>query len=98
MITREEAYQKAKHHIEARAPVEIVIPEDEIEDHGWCWVFYYNSRAAIETGDWRKGLIGNAPRVVVKETGDMYVTGTAYPVEYFLEEIRQGRKRPIDDL
>jgi hypothetical protein len=91
MITRDEAYQKATRYILSEAPpgLDVVVPEEMAEDHGWCWVFYYDTRAYYE-GDEKQTIFG-APVVVVKETGEMYVTGTAYPVEHFLEEIRQGR-------
>lgn len=100
MITREAAYQKAKRFLlEEGLDVDarIVVPEKQIEDRGWCWVFYYDTRAAYETGDFKKSLLGNAPLAVVKKTGVMYVTGTAHSVDYFLEEILQGKGTPVPE-
>lgn len=50
----------------------------------WGWVFYYDTREAIETGDPLRGLVGNAPLLVERRTGRLFVTGTARPIEYYI--------------
>jgi hypothetical protein len=56
-------------------------------EKSWCWVFFYQSREALEIGD-AKRLVGNGPLVVEKDGGRMYFLGTGRPVETQLEELR----------
>jgi hypothetical protein len=66
------------------------IADEHTADHVWCWVFFWTSRRFLETGDLGDAAVGNAPVAVEKETGLVHVTGTAYPVEHYLELIRAG--------
>jgi hypothetical protein len=50
------------------------------------WVFFYQSRSFLETQDERQMLLGNAPIIVDRVNGEVVVTGTAKPVEKYLEE------------
>jgi hypothetical protein len=49
------------------------------------WVFFYNSAKFIETGDFSFALAGNAPFIVDKYECKIYETGTAYPIEYYMQ-------------
>jgi hypothetical protein len=53
------------------------------------WVFFYQSKEYLETGNLSDCLVGNAPLVVSRHDGHVYVTGTASPVEQYLEGIRE---------
>jgi hypothetical protein len=64
--------------------VAIVLDHLTIERR-WGWVFFYQSRRFVETGDWSSQLAGNAPIIVERETGRLLTTGTAHPVEFYLE-------------
>jgi hypothetical protein len=64
------------------------ILDEQTADEGWCWVFFWNSRRYRETRSHRDAIPGNAPVVVVKETGRVHLTGTAFPVEDYLAEIQ----------
>jgi hypothetical protein len=45
----------------------------------------------LETGDvLRYFPVGNAPFIVDKHDGRLYVTGTAYPIEHYIEKYRRG--------
>ena len=58
------------------------------------WVFFYNSKAYLETGDVRDMFAGNAPVIVSKDEGTLYETGTAYPIEHYIEKYeKQVRNR-----
>ncbi len=50
------------------------------------WVFFWQSRAYLETRDWKKMLGGNAPIIVDRVNGEVRVTGTALPLEKYLAE------------
>lgn len=41
------------------------------------WVFFDNSARFQQTGAFRDGLVGNAPLIVDRDTGQIHITGTA---------------------
>lgn len=49
------------------------------------WVFFYNTKAYLESGDSRQGLVGNAPLLVDRKTGKLHVLGTVHPLNRYLE-------------
>ena len=63
-----------------------VILEEETIEKEWGWVFFYQSKAYIESGDLGDMLAGNAPYIVNKKNGQLYVTGTAYDIEHYINE------------
>ncbi len=63
----------------------LVIPEKTIEK-SWGWVFFYQSKAYVETGDFCDMLSGNSPIIVNRITGELSYTGTAYDVEHYINE------------
>lgn len=64
---------------------EAVIAGDPIEfDRGW--VFTYDSKRYMESGDLSAALAGNAP-IAVFRSGDVRVLGTAYPLEHYLDQL-----------
>lgn len=90
MITETEADQIAEEWV-ARASA----PEDDViinrrftRAESFGWVYFYNTRRFIDDGDLRSAIAGNAPIVVLRETGEVLVTGTAHPVDHYLDEIR----------
>ena len=62
------------------------ILKDETIEKDWGWVFFYQSLAFLESGDFRDMLGGNAPIIVNKLTGTLIHTGTAYEIEYYIKE------------
>jgi hypothetical protein len=48
------------------------------------WVFFYQTRKWLETGDFRHAMVGNAPIIVDRIDGNVLVTGTALPVDDYL--------------
>ncbi len=66
------------------------------------WVFYWNSRQFVETGDRRYAVIGNAPLFVDREDGSWTWTGTGQPIEDYIEawqsERAWRRSAPIGDV
>ena len=72
---------------------EIVLDGDPKETE-FGWVFFYNSKRYIETGDVNGALAGNGPIVIMKSTGDVLGTGTAKPLETYLDEIRASLRTP----
>lgn len=55
------------------------------------WVFFYDSRDYLETGDPRHALFGNAPFLVNRHTGAVVTFGTALRTEdYLIAYEREG--------
>ena len=46
------------------------------------WMFYYNTKEFIRSGDFKYALAGNAPLIMDRADGKLYVTGTAHPSAY----------------
>jgi hypothetical protein len=62
------------------------VVDDATIEKPWGWVFFYDSRRFLETGDDSSRLFGNAPIIVNATTGIASDTGTAYPVEHYISE------------
>jgi hypothetical protein len=56
------------------------------------WVFFWDSEEHQRTGDFRSALAGNAPPIVDRHDGSIHVTGTAHPVEFYIEEYLRRRR------
>lgn len=61
-----------------------------VDEHDFGWLYFYDSSAHVETGKPADALLGNAPLIVDKVDGKLYVTGTAHPIEHYLQEYRRG--------
>ena len=64
---------------------ELVLLEQHTIERTFGWVFFYNARRYLGTGDFRDALAGNAPIVVTGADGRVHETGTAYPLEHYLK-------------
>ena len=76
MISEEEAVEIATQFIAKAAiavdgGVAISIPQTIRKPYGW--IFFYNSRRYLETGDALEALGGNGPIVVEREGGRLHV-------------------------
>lgn len=67
-----------------------VIVENETLTRPWGWIFFYQSRHYLETGDVSSCLAGNAPIIVNARTGVAQVTGTAHPIEHYIAEYERA--------
>jgi len=65
----------------------IVIVKTTEYDFGW--VFMYTIEY-LETEDIKYCHFVNVPLIVDKNDGQLYVTGTARPVEHYVEKYRKG--------
>ena len=78
---------------EEEADDETVVMDDLTIEKEYGWVFFYNSRRYLETGDMNYALGGNAPIIVEKEDGSLYPTGTAEETEYYIKRYEKQRAR-----
>ena len=63
--------------------------EKETLEKPFGWVFFYNSKDYLETGEFKFRLAGNAPFIVDKNNGDVHVTGTAKPIEGYISDFER---------
>src|SRR5215510_3803535 len=80
-------YVKAKES----AGLEFVLLDDATIEEEFGWVFFYDSKRHVESGDYRDVVVGNAPIVITRADGCIHETGTAFPVEHYLEKFRRLR-------
>lgn len=96
VVTYDEARQAAERHLHQAGSGSYVITGDQEFDVGW--VFFYDSRQHLLSGDVRDALAGNAPVLIDRISGQVCPTGTAWPVEEYVAEYtaqkRQGERWP----
>ncbi len=83
MLSFEDARAMAAERI-ADDPLDLVL-HPEPEEHEFGWIFSYTTRRFAETGDISQALAGNAPMLVDKHTGKLWVFGTAYPRAHYIQ-------------
>lgn len=69
--------------------LELGLVEEATIEGDFGWVFFWTSRAYLETEDDRYALIGNAPILISRRDGSLHETGTAYPIEVFIENFNR---------
>ena len=100
MLTKDEAralvvaeLEKKMAHGYPSRPKDLVVVDDGTIERLWGWVFFYNSARYLKTGNFLHALLGNAPFIVNRNTGEVRVTGTAYPTEYYISEYERSLGR-----
>lgn len=76
----------------------LIVMDEHTITKEYGWVFFYNSRKFLETGDLNEALGGNAPIIVDKEDGALYVTGTAEATEVYIKRFEAQRRSPLRRL
>lgn len=64
----------------------------KVIEYDFGWAFVYNTKQYLDTDDIEYALVGNAPFIVDKADGELYVTGTARPLAHYVDEFRNGFK------
>jgi hypothetical protein len=92
MITLDEARDIANEYVsklESEAGKSLRIVDEQTIEKSFGWVFFYNSKDYLETGDFRSMLVGNAPLIVDKNDGSLHETGTAKPVSDYISDYEE---------
>ena len=91
-VNYEEAKKLAHDYLSSLScDYELALLEDKTLTKEFGWIFFYNTKKYVETKDFRDMLGGNAPFIVDKDSGELTETGTAHPVEHYIEEYEQSR-------
>ncbi|RNI03276.1 hypothetical protein EEZ25_10835 [Micromonospora aurantiaca] len=74
VIAPEPARQIAEEFLDTeiryRFPHPVVIVDDAVKELDDVYVFPYDGKAYVESGDWREAMAGNSPIAVDKRTGE----------------------------
>ena len=85
MITEKDAIAIVEKYLDADVrpwiAEEVILLTSEIVHEATFWVFFYNTRAFIETKSLSHALVGNGPIVVSAHDGSLRELGTATPWE-----------------
>jgi Immunity protein 35 len=107
MFTREHADQLVAAYLEdheiATFDFESPLPRHEdhhipklaivrVDEHDFGWVYFYDSSVHVATGNPSDAVVGNAPLIVDRVDGKLYITGTAHPIDHYLQEYRRGQR------
>jgi len=68
----------------------LVLLDEHTIEKPYGWIFFYNSKGWLETGDTKYAIAGNAPFLVERDTGELRVFGTARPTEWYMEQYERG--------
>ena len=60
-----------------------------IDDKPYGWVFHYHSKNH-DPNDYKNFVLGNAPIIVDRINFEVVVTGTAHPLDYYIEEYERS--------
>jgi hypothetical protein len=92
MITKAKAAQLAADHVKklnAGCAEEFALAADRMIERDQCFVFFYNTKRFLETGDNRYRLAGNGPILVSKRDGYLHAYGSNRPVEVFIADFER---------
>ena len=93
MITKEEATEIAANYVKGLSTrYEIALLHNETKEFDLGWVFFYQSQKFIVSGDYKDMIAGNAPLIVNKYDGNISITGTAYPIEKYIDDYLKTKK------
>jgi hypothetical protein len=73
-------------YVEAGTDGRGVILESQTIDRPYGWVFFYQNREYLETGNFLDQFAGNAPIIFNRVWGEYRVTGTAHDIDHYLRE------------
>lgn len=89
MITKDQAINIASTYIKGIPVISkhtLLLQLEKTIEFELGWVFFYQTKAFIENGNYLDAAVGNAPIIVDNRTGEIQVTGTAYPVKKYIED------------
>ena len=72
--------------------LELRILDEHTIEADFGWVFFWQSQRFLETGNFSDQLAGNGPLIVDRRDGTVHRTGTAHPVEHYVQQYLQNRQ------
>lgn len=90
IFTYDEALTAIEAWLAQSSEPDLVVLSEFTLERPFGWVFFYNSRQFVQTGDFKYQLLGNAPLIFNRFTGEIIVTGTARPIEQYIAEFEKS--------
>lgn len=90
MMNREKAEKLAQREIQRiamQAGDEFVLCSEDTIERGFGWLFFYQSKAFIDSGELKYRLAGNGPIVVEKDSGNVTIHGSVPSVEEIIAKL-----------
>ena len=87
MLTRDQAKQLVQSQLDSQVTemdCGAAVIDSATLERPFGWVFFYQSKEYLLTGNYSAQLAGNAPLIVNRHTGQVIATGTAKPVEEYI--------------
>lgn len=98
-MTQEEAMKIAETYLaaeSAEARVEFGIATTKTLEKPVGWVFFYDTKEYLATGNDMKRAVGNAPFIVDRVSGKIDVAGTDRSIAYYISQYeRFGSSHPV---
>lgn len=99
MLTKQEALEIVSKRLQQMSTFvdPFVVVEKSTIEKPFGWVFFYNSKRFVETGESRYRLAGNGPIIVNKHNGSVEFFGSAKPPQDIVMEYEQklaGENKP----
>ncbi|MCY1556249.1 Immunity protein 35 [compost metagenome] len=69
---------------------ELVILDAETIERSFGWIFFYDSKKFIETGELTYALAGNAPIIFDNRDGTIHVTGTSTGIDFYIAKHQEN--------
>jgi hypothetical protein len=91
-MTEREAHELVRAHLNRLFEPEndgVVVLDGATVRKPYGWVFFYQSRRYVESGNPSDMLAGNGPIVVFQADGSIHELGTAYPIEVELRSFEE---------
>ena len=73
---------------------EIVIIEEATVERSGLWVFFYNTRSYLQTGEIGRSLVGNDPIIVDRRDGSIHYTTTSRSIEEIVTDYEARTSDP----
>lgn len=88
-MTYDSARRIAEAHVATQgreSGIELALVDEVTMERDFGWVFFYDSEKHIASGSISDALAGNAPFIVSRADGSIHETGTAYPIQHYIDE------------
>ena len=86
IFTYEKARILAQTWVDLRCNFEAQIIDEATITKPYGWVFFYESKIYLETGDVGEFLVGNAPILIDRVNAELITFGTSYLTEHYIQE------------
>jgi hypothetical protein len=94
VTTISEAKNLAEDHLAKTpgiSPEAVVIVDGSTVETDFGWIFVWNSKRFLDSGDFRDALLGNVPLIVDRANGSVHETCTFLSIDEIIDRYRKVR-------